>query len=241
MGIPSYDVTRSLMAYAFLRRSLDADYVTVYHGMNDLFQHTNGGMRVVPKQNYSGRVFEPFVYEGDASREALWREVLRSFTRRSLLVMLIREQRKALSGADRAWVHAPDPAGLEAFAIRYRALLDQIEASGSTPIPMTFAVADPDGFDAPDRERIERSFAIWLEGQGISLDAGRQILERQNQGIAALSHTRGNSLADVASAVPGDRQHFIDACHLTVAGNLRIAETLAETLMPLIDALPSSG
>lgn len=106
---------------------------------------------------------------------------------------------------------------------------------------MTFAIADPGGFDAPDREKIERSFAIWLEGQGISLAAGRQILERQNQSIAAPSRTRGYSLADVASAVPGERQHFIDVCHLTVEKNLLIAETLAETLIPLIDALPSSG
>lgn len=233
-GIPSYDVPKSFLQYALLGYRLAPDYVTIYHGINDLFYHRTGGAGVVASRNYAGGILEPYVYQGDA-RDSFWHDALRSFVQRSYLMRLVRSIAEPLLSA-RHTLRAPDPRGIDEFIAYYRALVRQVVATGATPIPMTFAIAYPGDFDAAGQKKIEQSLAVWLHDSDIPLAVGKQIIDQQNDAIVALSRDQGLPLAAIAGTIPQDRRTFLDVCHLTAEGNKRIADSLAATLIPLIDA-----
>lgn len=102
-------------------------------------------------------------------------------------------------------------------------------------IRMTFAISWPGEFDAADRRRIETSFLPWARGARASLQTGKDILDLQNEAIRKVAREEGWSVSEIAGHIPPDRAHFLDICHLTVEGNRRIAEVLAEGVQPLID------
>ncbi len=232
-GVPTYDLGRSLTQYALDLYRLEPDFVTIYHGINDLFDHTAGGPEIRPAANYTGRAVAPFVFEGDGDEELSLRDCLRPLVRRSQVLGLLRLAWSS-RGPRRPALAAPDPDGVATFAAYYRALVREIAATGAVAVPMTFALAYPGDFDAADRRKVEASFAIWLRRSGIPLAVGREIIDDQNRAAAELARAAGLPLCDAAGAVPPDRRHFRDVCHLTAAGNQAIAGALAETLVPLL-------
>ena len=235
-GVPSYAVKQSLELYALSLRHLEADYVTVYHGINDLFDFAHAGVEIEPSANFNHRPVAPFVFEGDAIEESasLPREIARAFLHRSLAWQLWREGRNLpppvktdLGGVE---------AGLALFAERYGMLLDEIASHGAVAVPVTFEVAFPQSFAPDERARIEKSLRIWLDRAGISVSDGPDVLAGMNARVRDLASERGCPLVEVAGRVPPDAEHFVDCCHLTAAGNHRIAEILAETLLARITA-----
>jgi lysophospholipase L1-like esterase len=234
-GVPSYSLRQSLDHFALRLRRFSPDIVTVYHGVNDLFEYAHEGIEITPRRNYNGLPVAPFVFEGDAAREdpGFLRELLRPLTRRSLAWQLLRERLRP-----RAAAPVSDPArlaaGRELYRQRYDALLDEISVSGAVAVPMTFALAWPGDFAPDESPRIEASLHIWLDRAGIALADGPGVIADQNAVVTELARAHGLPLACVAGEVPPDAEHFVDVCHLTAAGNRRIAEVLCETLAPLI-------
>jgi lysophospholipase L1-like esterase len=233
-GVPTYDVKKSFTHYCLRLFKYEPDIVTIYHGYNDLLYHTDGGLDISPKRNYNGRLLESFVLKGDTRRSWLF-ESIRPLLRQSYLLLPLRSALKEVANAVRGWRTAPDQGGIETFATYYRALVRQISSTGATPIPMTFAVPYPGQFEDQDQEIIEASFRVMLQEARIPLEVGKQIIDLQNQRIIDLGREIDVPVCDVASAVPPDRTHFIDSCHLTAEGNHRIAQAMAETIMPLLD------
>src|SRR5262249_21283934 len=174
----------------------------------------------------------PWVQEGDPAEE--WWFLRKFIVRRSYLLRAAESAYRRL--VPRAGLAAPDPGGIATFAAYYRALVQQIRANGATPVAMTFAIAYPGTFDDVDREKIRQSFGTWVTNGYIRPEVGRQVIDAENQALVDLAHEKGVPVSDIASAVPADREHFIDFCHLRAAGNRLIAETLARTLDPLLKA-----
>ncbi|MBI4879908.1 MAG: SGNH/GDSL hydrolase family protein [Planctomycetes bacterium] len=238
-GVPSYHVEDSFRHYSLRLFRLRPDFVTIYHGINDVRLYGRGGPDIAPKQNYSGRALSPFVYEGDAlgpRAESAFRWLLGAFADRSQLVSGVRSVVKSLEPKEARAAEEVTPAGIAAFQAYAGALVRQIQASSAVPVLATFAIAWPGRFDEHDQLKIDESFRTWLKKPGLSLAAGRQVLDLQNRFLFELAAEEGIPACDVAAAVPADREHFIDVCHLTPQGNRRIAAALADTLAPLIAA-----
>jgi lysophospholipase L1-like esterase len=235
-GVPSYSLEQSLDHYALRLRRFEPDFVSVYHGINDLFEYGHEGVGIQPRLNFNGQPVAPFVYEGDAAHgsDGLLRELVRAISRRSLAWQLLRERTRPAREIARS---DPDrlAEGLELYRQRYDALLAEIAASGATAVPMTFALAWPGDFTPEEEPRVRASLHIWLDPVGIALQDGPDVVERQNQAIEDLSREHDLPLARVAGAVPHDARHFVDACHLTAAGNRRIAEVLADAIEERIE------
>jgi lysophospholipase L1-like esterase len=235
-GVPSYAVKQSLDLYALSLRHLEADYVTVYHGINDLFDFAHDGVEIEPSANFNHRPVAPFVFEGDAveGTTSLPREILRSCLQRSLAWQLWREGRNIPPPVETEPRRVE--AGLALFAERYGMLLDEVASHGAVALPVTFEVAFPESFGPDERVRIEKSLRIWFDRAGISVSDGPDVVAAMNARVTELARERGCPMAEVAGRVPPDAEHFVDCCHLTVAGNHRIAEILAETLLTRIAA-----
>ncbi len=240
-GVPSYHVEDSFRHYSLRLFRCQADFVTVYHGINDVRLYGRGSTDILPKANYSGRALSPFVYEGDAlgpRAGASFRWLLGSIADRSALLCSLRSVVKSLEPAEARAAAEVSSAGIAAFEAYTAALTRGIRGSGAVPVLATFAVAWPGRFDPTDGRKIEASFRTWLRKPGLSLDAGRQVLDLQNRFLRNLGAAERIPVCDVAAAVPPDRDHFLDVCHFTAEGNRCIAAALAETLVPLIDARP---
>ena len=115
-------------------------------------------------------------------------------------------------------------------------LLDEIASHGAVAVPVTFEVAFPPSFAPDERARIEKSLRIWFDRAGISVSDAPQVIAAMNTRVSELASERGCPLVEAAGRVPPDAEHFVDCCHLTAAGNHRIAELLAETLLTRISA-----
>lgn len=245
-GIPSYNLRRSLLHYALNLYRFEPDFVTIYHGINDVGYYASETPEITPKANYSARALEPFVYEGDAVEggfltEMKWeaKNFLGILARRVHLLALVDSALtyKAPTGGS---VTAPIPAGIQMFSTYYAALLRQIKATGAVPVPMTFAISYPGQFNSAERKKVEASFGIWLERPNATLEAGKGIIDAQNQAILELGREESLPVCEVDAALPKDSRHFVDVCHLTQAGNTVMAECLARTLIPQIDRLTDS-
>jgi len=232
-GVPSYDVPHSLLDYELRLNRFEPDIVTIYHAINDLFiYHAAGGPEIQPVHNYSGRRLEPWIQEADPGDEGWFlRHLVLSH---SYVLRLLASTYRRLE--PRAGMTSPNPGGIATFAAYYRALVRQIRATGATPVAMTFAIAYPGTFDDADAEKIRQSFGTWITNGYMRPEVGKQVIDAENQATVELAGEEEVPVCDVASAVPPDREHFIDVCHLRAAGNQRIAETLARTLAPLLEA-----
>lgn len=236
-GIPSYSVKNALLDYSLRLYRFEPDFVTIFHGINDLYYHRAAGLKIAPRKNYSGRAVSPFVFQGDAPQQAWWESVsagVNDFAARSYLAQRLFWRWQAIA-PKREPLSSPDAEGIETYATHYRALLRQIKASGAVPLLMTTAISYPGSFDAADRTKVENSFRIWLRAQNIPLPVGAQIIDAMNRALFELGRDEGARIVDVARIVPPDRENFIDVCHFTREGNRRIAEALASDLIPAIE------
>jgi lysophospholipase L1-like esterase len=237
-GIPAYDLPESLRLFELNQYRFDADVVTVYHGINDLYAHRGADADIPRRENYTGRPTMPFYLEGQA--ESSWSlppldHFLDVVARNSYLASAGHELRRAALAAFRAPLAQPDSAGLETFEREYRALDRAIAGSRAVPLAMTFAISWPGQFDAADRRRIETSFLPWARGARTSLQGASDIIDLQNERIRKVAREEGWSVSEIAGAIPPDRAHFDDVCHLTVEGNRRIAERLAADIQPILE------
>jgi lysophospholipase L1-like esterase len=239
-GIPTYDTRGSWLLYALRLFEFEPDFVTIYQGVNDVMSNASGGLEVLPKLNFNGQAITPFVYQGDAAPLSPVREVVddvEALFKRSLLVTVAHDLLSTWRGSGCPAVAAPDRAGIEKFTEYYRALVRQIRASGATPVPVTHAISYPGHFEPADRKKVAASCLTFLHDG--TPEVVRQIVDLENRSVVELSRQEGLAVCDVAAAVPPDRAHFFDFCHLTAEGNRSVAETLALTLVPLIDRLPA--
>lgn len=244
-GIPSYDLRKSFQHYALRLYRLEPDFVTIYHGINDLGYHGYEIPQVLPKKNFSGRMLEPFVHEGDAVDLNLYWDlrpevgrILTKLARRSQIFSLIDSLFAYRPPTGEGSLAAPNPDGIEMFRVYFNALVRHIQATGATPVPMTFAISYPGEFSVEEEKKIEASFQIWLKWPRASLKVGTEIMDAQNKAIFELCQKEHLTACDVASAIPKNKRNFVDVCHFTEDGNRLIAETLARTLVPLIDHVP---
>jgi lysophospholipase L1-like esterase len=237
-GIPSYSVKTALLDYALRLYRFAPDFVTVFHGINDLYYHRGPGLKITPRLNYSGREVSPFVFQGDAPQQTWWESVvvgLGDLAARSHLAQRLLRRWRAMTLRLDPPLAAPNAAGIETYLAYYRALLRQIKASGAVPLVMTTPIAYGGSFDAADRVKVEDSFRIWLRGQNIPPEVGARIIDDMNRELLELASEEHARVVDVASIVPRDRENFLDVCHFTREGNRRIAEALARDLAAAIE------
>jgi len=237
-GIPSYNVKTALLDYALRLHRFEPDFVTIFHGINDLYYHRAPGLAITPKQNYSGREVSPFVFQGDAPQQPWWESVVAGvgdLAGRSHLAQRLHWRWRTVASRLAEPLSSPNAEGIETYVVYYRALLRQIKASGAVALVMTTPLAYPGSFDAADRIKVENSFRIWLRGQNIPPAVGARVVDAMNRALLELAREEQARIVDVAAIVPPDREHFIDVCHFTREGNRRIAEALAGDLAPAIE------
>jgi lysophospholipase L1-like esterase len=232
-GVPSYDVPRSWTYYGLRLYEFAPDFVLIYHGFNDLLANAAGDVGVLPSLNYSGMPLSPFVFEGDARRGGFLGSLftpIRSIIAHSDLLTLLYYGWQTGTSRWRSSVSAPSQRGIEAYLACYRALVRDIQATGATPVIATFAISYPGNFSASDEKKIAAS----LRMGSLPPEVGKQIIDMQNQSVVRMSRELGLPLCDLAAAVPQDRSHFVDSCHLTAEGNHTVAAALARTIEPLV-------
>ncbi len=236
-GVPSYDIRQSWLDYSLRLWRFQPQVVTIYHAINDLPKFGSGGPEVSAKSNYLSRSVSPFVCDGDAAGMS-WREWLADVSRplagKSHLLSIGKRAAGYVRRPRQSLVEG-QPEGLARFAAYYRSLMRDVTATGATPVPVTFAVAWPGQFSADERYKIESSFAVWI--QQTPCDQGRKMVETLNDASRNLAQELHAPLCE-ATDLPADAGHFVDACHLTTAGNAWLADRLAETLTNVITELP---
>jgi hypothetical protein len=60
LGLGNASTRISINSHALRLYQLEPDFVTVYHGINDLFYHTQSSLVVAPEKNYSGELLDTF-------------------------------------------------------------------------------------------------------------------------------------------------------------------------------------
>lgn len=239
-GVPSYDIQQSLLDYSLRLWKFQPQVVTIYHGINDLPEFGGGGIEIDASRNYRPRAISPFVCDGDAAGTT-WRQWLgdlgKPLAGKSHLLSIGKRAAGYLRPARQTLVGG-EAAGTARYMAFYRSLMREIASTGATPVPVTFAIAWPGEFSEQQRKIIEASFALWI--RQTPCGEGRKMIEALNAGVRELANELDAPLCEAAD-LPGNAQHFVDACHLTTQGNGCLAARLAESVGPLVEKLAATS
>ncbi|MGH9387881.1 MAG: SGNH/GDSL hydrolase family protein [Vicinamibacterales bacterium] len=208
-GVPGFVITQSLENVRRRVLPLDPDLVIFYEANNDVALDTR----------------ELAVRMGlvNASRGRL-AAVNRWLTQKSLLLDLIEKNLKILSVSD-------ESAGKiqtvpEDLPTRYVRELDrmheELRAEGVDLLLSTFLVKYRR--DQPRAEQIENARLAFFYMPWMTIDGLLNAMDLYNAAIVSYGRTRGVPVVDDRTAVPADREHFVDWAHMTDAGCVLMAE-----------------
>lgn len=241
LGVPA----RSSLDTYYRYRSLAPvgfDAVVLYDGFNET--RANNAPPEVFRDDYSHYAYYALLH--GVLRDGR----LRPFALPYSLAYLARRARERESAArghplrvpmeriDSTWtaygsdIRTPGP-----FRRNVEATLDLAAARGEPAIIMTFAAYFAPGyseaaFRAHKLDYADHTNAIELWGRPVAVAAA---LEAHNAEIRAIARVRpGIGFVDMDAAIPHDRLHFNDVCHLTVAGSQRFADALFPKVMEAI-------
>ncbi len=231
-GCATYSTAHSFINYALRVSDLQPDLVTIYHGINDLVPGMCPGFR----SDY--RNFYRFYHlvgalqtdlelriETPLDRVLRWSVAYRFCTRavaRSM-VSQVREPRSfKVQPANRVTGEGP-----RIFERNLRAIITLAQANGSRVLLCTFPyVLRPDMTPAERGRLGGYGWFKFLTVRGV-IDG----LQRHNVIIERLAKEKGTLLADLATAVPKDFEHFFDSCHMTPEGQAVAARELTRVIM----------
>ncbi|QDU69712.1 hypothetical protein [Engelhardtia mirabilis] len=123
----------------------------------------------------------------------------------------------------------------DVFEARAADFIDAARALGAVPVLVTFATShppgDPDLFPAGYRRNLYRHNGV------LSVAGWRAGAADWNRRLARLGASSGTTVVDLAAAVAGHSEFFIDFVHFTPAGHAQVARTLADALAPVLEEL----
>lgn len=241
-GCATYCTAHTLINFALRICELDADLITVYHGINDLvpgmcpgfepdyshfyrFYHTVGAAQT----DLRLAVTTPLDPVLDWS--ATYRFCKRQFARQAR--SQIREP-KTFRGPPKSRVSGPGPA---TFERNLRAIVRLAGSHGAKVLLCTFPYSLRENMSAAERSNLGGfGWSKFLTVEGV-IDG----LQRHNVIVQRLAHEENTLLCDLDRAVPKDFEHFFDSCHLRPKGQRLVAEALCNAILTAKIASPSSG
>lgn len=122
----------------------------------------------------------------------------------------------------------------------YWALERMARGLGAELVVSTFAAPDVPALPEAERRYFEAELEMFWPVLG-GAETYRSDLDGYRAALVEFAHRSGAGLADVAGAVHGGRDVFVDVAHLTPAGVDLHARAVADALAPRVDALFERG
>lgn len=246
LGVPARSSVDSYYRYRALA-TVGFDAVVLYDGFNET--RANNAPPGLFRDDYSHYAYYALLH--DVLRDGR----LRPFALPYSVAHAARRVRERISAArghplrvpmeriDSAWTRfGSDVRTAGPFQRNVEATLDLAAAREEPVIIMTFAAYFAPGyseeaFRAHALDYADHTNAIELWGRPDAVRAG---LEAHNSRIRAIAAERPTvGFVDMAAAIPHDRMHFNDVCHLTVTGSQRFADALLPQLMAALASSPA--
>jgi len=233
-GCATYSTAHSLINYALHASDIDADLVSVYHGINDLVPGMCPGF--VPDYAHFYRGYHlataldtdlQFTLDTPLDSAFGWSALFR-LCRKNMTVWLkprpVNPERVPTRRASR--VSGPGPA---VFERNLRAIVRLAKANDARVLLCTF----PSSLRPGMAQEELRHLGFWTYGWFTFLDVNGVMdgLHRHNAIVQRVAKEDDALLADLAAAVPRDFDHFFDSCHMTPKGQRVAAEALAKIIL----------
>lgn len=123
----------------------------------------------------------------------------------------------------------------EVFEARARDFVDGAGALGARPVLASFATSHPPGHPEPFPSGFRRN--LYRHNGVLSIEGWRAGAADWNARLRAVAADEGVALVDVAEAVSGRPELFVDFVHFTPEGHSAVARTLADGLAPILEEL----
>lgn len=220
LGIPgSHSATTALLAERFVPR-YRPHLVVVYLGFDDLLFYRARARAIALAARRKAKFEDPGIEVAPASRGLLD------------LVRGTFGSHEPLAWLDGTWITEP--------IATYWELERLVAAHGGELWVSSFAAPDPSSLSPTDRRYFELELELlWpLLGDATIYAADVEALDRALARFAARS---GAQIVDVAAAVQGGTDVFLDNARLTPKGRALMAQAVADALLPRVRSLLAAG
>jgi len=241
-GCATYCTAHTLINYALRICELDADLITIYHGINDLVPGTCPGFTsdyshfyrfyhtVAATQTDLHPIVSP-EFDPILDWSATYRFCKRQFTRRARSQI---QEPKVFRTPPKSRVSGPGP---PTFERNLRAIVRLAQSHGAKVLLCTFPYSLRENLSSAERGNLGGfGWFKFLTIEGV-IDG----LQRHNVIIERLANEEGALQCDLDRAVPRDFDHFFDACHLRPKGQRIVAEELCSTILGAKLVRPANG
>ncbi len=149
-------------------------------------------------------------------------------------------QRRAAEAPEWVWATVPEDR-LDQFETQLARVLDDVQASGATPILVTHAnrFLGRDALDVEDRQHLLAAISSYWPRASESVAIG--VDSAANRRVRALALQRGIRVVDAERGIPADATHFADYSHFTDEGARRMAMLLRAAVAPAVSAAADSA
>jgi formylglycine-generating enzyme required for sulfatase activity/lysophospholipase L1-like esterase len=219
LGIPnSHSATTALLAERFLPR-YRPHLVVVYLGFDDLVFYRARAQAIALAARREAQFEDPGIELAKASRGLL--ELIRGA-----------DAHEPLPWLDGTWITEP--------IATYWELERMVAGLGGELWVSSFAAPDPASLSDDDRRYYETELALLWPLLGDSTSYAVDV-DAYRRALADFADRSGAPLIDVAAAVHGGRETFLDNAHLTPEGRAVQARVVADALLPRVRSLLAAG
>lgn len=212
------------------------DVAVLYHLSNDLDGLSARLMAPTAAEDAAAVVADERADSGtdggadDVDDDAPWPT---AWARRTTLYEQAKNQIGARLTPVRMLARAVDDGVTAVFEARARDFVAAARALDAEPVLCTFAIShppgDPDPFPAAFRRNLYRHNGV------LAIDGWRAGAVEWNARLASIAADEEVALIDVADAVGGRGELFVDFVHFTPDGHAAVARALADGLAPLLE------
>ncbi len=235
-GIPGHASADSLGRLYTSLWTLEPDVILLYNAWNDI-----KSFRELSAERPLLSLIEPF--DPRANPFQNYRGVLDRWLARSQLYIklrnlyFLRKQRLGLEGAlpfDDV-VDTYSSLAIRQYRLNLELFVDASRNLGAMPVLMTQASLVSSARTDEDRERIGYAY------HGLTHDALERALDECNETVLAVARAKGTAAIDVAAALAGRPELFVDHIHTTTTGSDELARTVAASLETILRTASESS
>ena len=231
-GIPGHASADSLGRLVTSLWTLEPDILLLYNAWNDIkfFRELSAGRPLLS-------LIEPF--DPRANPFQNYRGVLDRFLARSQLYIklrnlyFLRRQRLGIEGGlpFDDLVDTYDPLAVRQYRLNLELFVDASRNLGARPILLTQASLVSSAATDEDRARVGIAY------QGLTHEALERAFNECNETVLVVARDKETDVIDVAAALAGQPELFVDHIHTTEFGSEELARTVAEQLVKLLKVI----